>query len=488
MSTIWRTNSAPICAVLFLVVLQGCNHSPESWKVQPPPNVNPPRPYDVVTDNTNSIGATLNPKWGLQSASSGGNTKCNGQPYQSDCTKQPVVCDYPVFPTLPICFLGAEDKNFFGHADWAVAEYQGAIGWQNYATDLDYNFRLVTDKLIGTTPQNSQSIEMEMDSRELFDNFGDNPNWWWEKFALTADKMDFNGLDQQIHPSNPQTLACGAAIGVFNLDCDHGCRSEVHPIYALAIQLNEDPKSNDWAVLVRNWGDGGFCAAFDDQLQLQDMSLLLPVEFAAGPQKISVTEFVGTGGVGCPTVSYDSSRKGEVLRFALPPPESHGMAVMKVHMEWPDGAKIMSCPVANVENAEARIKAEAVSPTGKVAPEDRLRTLMQAVHLEHNPPQVRALMAQPAVKKALNVVAECNLEAAKPMAVAAVAPTAKRARLTIDETARKNNQQLLQRICEQYKSTNTPLPSDLSESCDWIRQHPSPPKPGSVKQCPKLSP
>jgi hypothetical protein len=29
----------------------------------------------------------------------------------------------------------------------------------------------------------------------------------------------------------------------------------------MAIQTDEDLQHNEWAVLVRNWGTGGFCAA-----------------------------------------------------------------------------------------------------------------------------------------------------------------------------------------------------------------------------------
>lgn len=473
MSTISCRTLALACLSLGLPLIQGCHHNPQTWTATPPPNANAPLPYDVVTDNTNSMGVTLNPKWGLQSAPSknaGDPPSCPGMPYQSSCTHQTVVKDPAVLPFLAICAFGATNFDFIGHADWSVAEYHGAIGWENYAADMDYNFRLVTDKLIGTTPENPDSIEMEMDSRELFDNFGNNPNWWWEKFALTADNMNFQELDRQIHPTNPTKLACGTAIGVFNLDCEHGCRSEVHPIYALAVQLDENPKSNDWAVLVRNWGNGGSCASFDDQLLLQDFSVLLPVDAPIAPVKASVQEFVGTGGVGCPAVSYDSSRKGEVLRFSLPPPESHGMAVMMVHMEWPEGAKTMSCPDVNVQTQEARLAAEAAKPSEKRNSEDRLQTLMQAVGLEQNPKQMRPLMMQPIQKQSQSVVADCSTEVGK--AQAQPTAVARRAQLPVDTVTQKNNQKLLQRICEKYASTNTALPPDLSKACDWIKQHP----------------
>lgn len=473
MSTTSRKTLASAYLFLGLLLFEGCHHSPQTWITTPPQNAAAPLPYDVVTDNTNSMGVTLNPKWGLQAAPSknvGDAPPCPGTPYDSGCTHQPVVKDPAILPMLAICSLGATNPDFIGHADWSVAEYRGAIGWENYAADLDYNFRLVTDKLIGTTPENPESIEMEMDSRELFDNFGDTRDWWWEKFALTADTMNFQELDGQIHPSNPAKLACGTAIGIFNLDCEHGCRSEIHPLYTLAVQLDENPKSNDWAVLVRNWGNGGSCASYDDRLQLQDISLLLPVNAPAAPVKVAVQEFVGTGGVGCPATSYDSSRKGEVLRFALPPPERHGMAVMKVHMEWPDGAKTMSCPDVNVQAQQARIAAEAAKPPEKTNSEARLRSLMQAVGLEQNPPQMRPLMMQPTEKKLLNVVADCSTEAGKPQQQRAAA--VHRAPLTVDTVTQKNNQKLVQRICEKYASTNTLLPPDLSKACDWIMQHP----------------
>ena len=473
MSTAWRKTFVLASVFLGLLLFEGCHHSPQTWSANPPKNANPPLPYDVVTDNTNSVGVTLNPKWGLQAPSSknvGDASPCPGMPYESGCTHQPVVKDPAIMPMLAICSLGATNPDFIGHADWSVAEYRGAIGWENYAADMDYNFRLVTDKLIGTTPENPDSIEMEMDSREVFDNFGDNGDWWWEKFALTADMMNFQELDRQIHPTNPAKLACGTAIGIFNLDCEHGCRSEVHPLYTLAVQLDENPKSNDWAVLVRNWGNGGSCAGYDDQLQQQDISVLLPADAPAAPVKVAVQEFVGTGGVGCPAVSYDPSRKGEVLRFTLPPPESHGMAVMKVHMEWPDGAKTMSCPGVNVQTQQARIAAEAAKAPEKRNAEDRLQSLMQAVGLEQNPQQMRPLMRQPAEKKLLNVVADCSTEAGK--ALPQRAGAVHRARLTIDAATQKNNQKLLQSICEKYASTNTPLPPDLSKACDWVKQHP----------------
>jgi hypothetical protein len=292
--------------------------------------------FDVVWTDESVNHAPLNPIWGSQKKSGKlPPAACTAEPYT--CTGQNPIKDRPAGLSELFCAAASGFAPFYGHADWGVVEYQGAIGWYNFNFwDGDYCWALKREKLEGVTrnnfpqdPKDPQFIELEFDSRETATNFGDNDNWWWPGLTHKAWdgvlKGSFDDLDSYLHPDGAgnakKYLACGVVTGVFGLDCDHGCRSEVHPVYTLALQTDENPQHNQWAVFVRNWGTGGFCSEWNDEVNGSRMEVLLPVTSSgSGGPEVTVEQFAGTAGVGCPTYGYIAGQ-GEELSFDLP--EAH---------------------------------------------------------------------------------------------------------------------------------------------------------------------
>jgi hypothetical protein len=73
-------------------------------------------------------------------------------------------------------------------------------------------------------------------------------------------------------------------IGLVGLDSAHTVYSELHPVYAMAIEMNSDPADNTWIVFARNTGNEGACAVEDHPLTcpqgggdaLRRLTLLIP--------------------------------------------------------------------------------------------------------------------------------------------------------------------------------------------------------------------
>jgi hypothetical protein len=393
--------AATLILLVCLGLAAGCRH-PKTWTMQPTSAPPPPelgngnddsKDYNVVWKQTSANKSPLNPEWGSQARTGHLPSQCGSdQPY--DCTGQKPVKDSPKGLNDAFCALAAIGQPFHGHADWGVAEFRGAIGWLNFNVfDGDYCWALQPDHLEGVTddnfpqnPKEPQFLELEFDSRETAPHFGDEPDAkWWPKLSDNALEGflsgSFDDLDKFLHPGSPEKekeyLACGVVTGLFGLDCDHGCRSEVHPVYTLALQTNEDPADNEWVVMVRNWGAGGFCSAWNDEVTAQQIVVNLPVTSDTGPTDVKIEQFAGTADVGCPTYGY-AAGEGEKLVFDLPAPtpEKQGMAVMVVKMQWPKDAKTMECNAVKVNDLR-KWRGDVVSGAKEMDVEGRLSRAMR---------------------------------------------------------------------------------------------------------------
>jgi hypothetical protein len=150
---------------------------------------------------------------------------------------------------------------------------------------------------------------------------------------------------------------------LFGLDCEHACRSEYHPIYAMAIEVDDRPDHNVWALFVRNWGDEGFCAQLNHELYLPDnrLRLTLPRVGARPTVVTQQTEFRSTvdGGIPFPDLAYDSNNQAVVLTFVLPEPRQRIVGEMLLQMNWPQGfGELPPTLVRGQEPAAAAIPAQ----------------------------------------------------------------------------------------------------------------------------------
>ena len=142
-----------------------------------------------------------------------------------------------------------------------------------------------------------------------------------EKHLYTGDKLPF-----------------GVVYGLFGLDCEHDCRSEYHPAYAVAIQVDDTNSTDTWAIFARNWGDEGFCSHLDHQLDIvgRPMQLLLSYNSPNPPSAITIqqaatsaenTEASSTSGQSqwCPSFTF-SKNEGEVMDIPLPASDQDGFS------------------------------------------------------------------------------------------------------------------------------------------------------------------
>lgn len=360
--------------LLFSVGLTGCflRRHPQPWTPDPiHTSVQAPGEFNVMWDQEDVNGFPANPYWEAQTPryqatlpplAGSQYASCVQQPYlkvpaqpgQEACTVQDTVIDTPdEFPNV-LCFFYL-DSEVHGHVDWTVASTAGYVSWLNLADDWDYNFRLIPEHQAtpprqerGITTNNNlvsngspaRYIEMEFASSEVADQFR---TPWWQGLSQLVDPLNLPELNKYIHPSDPSQNPFAVTVGLFGLDCEHGCRSEYHPVYALAIQLDESRSNNRWAIFVRNWGDEGFCSSLNHELNLPDqkMSLLLPWPGAKGlkaeVQQISTGATLPTTGL---LQDENGQGEGALVTFSLPKPSERGLSEVLLRLQWKGGAAV----------------------------------------------------------------------------------------------------------------------------------------------------
>jgi hypothetical protein len=392
----------PMCAfglawttIASVILLSGCPKKPQTWNPSPPYPSTAGKDFDLSWSKSDANGSPVNPEWAPQGQSPANFPpvkdspcqKSNKQPYDSQCSDQSgkLVLDTGTGLTGLACDLFGDRSSINGHVDWTVAGAQGSLGFLNFADDFDYNLLLLPDNDTGLTGNNNlvpngtqRYIEIEFDSLELVDRFG---TQWWQDFARLAAEGaqkggDFTDVEKHLHTGS--SFAFGVVYGVFGLDCEHGCRSEFHPAYAVAIQLDDTKDKNTWAIFARNWGNEGFCSHLHHQFNSggRAMQLLLPYISANPPSGITIQQAassaenpVGSSSGGqsqwCPSFTF-SKNQGEVIEIPLPPAAQLGLTEVVVQFTWPGDASPV--PSKNLEAASVLHMLQQKRGEAKIAP------------------------------------------------------------------------------------------------------------------------
>lgn len=503
-------------AVLTVLPFLAC--AKKQWRYTPPSAPAPSKDFDAHFDSAqlDPNGAARNVDWQPQLLGRIPNPDtCNdGQPYSSACTQNKPFQDQPDGLHEAFCFIGkltsgSPYQSFFGHADWMVSQFNGAIGWYNFGDDWDYDLFLIpgSDHLPpappapfnehGITTNNNhitddkspQYIEMEFDSNETNSAF---TKGWWNEFKTSGQDDDVAAMARLLHPDN-NNLACGSAVGLFGLDCDHGCRSELHPIYGLAIQRKEKADDNEWSIMARNWGTGGYCSQYNDQLAETNISLVLPYNSSQPPTSIEVKDFVSaantpTAKFGCPAVYFQNGQA--IVNLMLPPPEQQPVASFSLILQWPAGAEPVACTQLS-KNAPAIMSLSPEHP-GKPGPmrgEDYMGTLVRAAAQRQNPtlkrPQLEKdiLSAEPqsqarmqSFKKMAEVAppSPCDKTLTLTPGVPQPAPLKKIHRLQKDLPKQARDDATRNYICHSYRMKSFALPpgttqQDFNQACKGVK-------------------
>lgn len=86
----------------------------------------------------------------------------------------------------------------------------------------------------------------------------------------------------------------GSVIGLLGVDNAHDAHTELHPVYAVAVQTAAASERETWQVFARSWGTGGDCGGRLDH-RLDSSRLILPLPTGAGPWVSAQGRFLDHG-------------------------------------------------------------------------------------------------------------------------------------------------------------------------------------------------
>jgi len=284
--------------------------------------ITPPiKPLTVIVKERDNNGVPTNPVWNYQFTHSlkapdaspyfTGNVN-NFVPGKKCFTDDSIYIDPNKTRTS---FLGSDvcngDKGY-AHIDWYPITYTGEIKWQEYSgccnqssfwesqgcsagyTDNDYNFTMYrSDSALATSVDGVSNILLcEFDSKETVNRWKiDGAKTVWDTLRDYTEPLgwgsytssdDCEGLNKACNHLIGGRYAI--VIGLFGLDCVHGCYAELHPVYAMFIHLNGDATSDRWAFFVRNWGNEGYCGTSQHIWQTNQIQVFIPKPGASNVQ------------------------------------------------------------------------------------------------------------------------------------------------------------------------------------------------------------
>jgi hypothetical protein len=366
----------------------------------------PPPPtgaaFDLVFTDTDANDFPLDAQWSWQrdhGALPDADTQCFNLPNifsNPACTTQSPSIDEPSGWNAGFCAIGAA-HSIHGHVNWMPATWQGTVTWDGHSspgTDDDYNINLVPPMQHGLTVSNNGSIHSEFDSDETIDHFH---TPWWNTFHSAVDNGD----------ASARALIDGKTaifIGLAGLDCEHGCATEMHPVYAMAIHVNSDPQDDTWAIFVRNWGDEGYCSQDQHPLDTNRIAFMIPHAAASAVQvNVATTFLTNNAQLSGPGVSLVLGQ-GAIVEFNLPSPDAGARANGELHLQWTTGAagspaasaarSVLAARAASVIHHPPIVMTTHVATTAGIESEKRLDALVIQLPADKQA-AIKAALARP---------------------------------------------------------------------------------------------
>jgi hypothetical protein len=160
------------------------------------------------------------------------------------------------------------------HMNWFPVEYEGTLRRfekSSSVEDDDYNFIIYRpDRALETAGRGEAGIELEFDSDQTVDHW-DGTNTWWDAFHHNFVDTNAPAANDLIRDKN------AIVIGMLGLDVAHkDHHSELHPVYAMFVQLPLSPTEDRWAFFVRNWGDEGLCGPGEEPIPQNTIRVRIP--------------------------------------------------------------------------------------------------------------------------------------------------------------------------------------------------------------------
>jgi hypothetical protein len=305
--------------------------------------------------------------------------------------------------------------------------YEGTIHWGNhsyYLQDDEYSFALYRDDLAGMTKldvEKGDYLHSEFNSDQTVNYFH---TWYWDVLhqAVDADAGKGGIMSGTQVPPYTRTRALfdgkeAIVMGLYGLDCAHDCTAELHPVYALAIHVNDDLNDDVWAVFVRNWGDEGYCSSGQERIQ-PDQPFKFSFRFKRpGASAVSLIPGDTSDPQGQRTTAIDADfaspdtgwsapvlipSEGAVVTFFLPPSSRGNRINGMLHFKWsvtaPAGTPLpRPAPLAHfVTQTKLDDPEEEFGKTlAKLTPEQRANLERSLATPQPQPPSVRLAPRQP---------------------------------------------------------------------------------------------
>jgi len=310
-----------------------------------------PAPMDLVSSGSSDPNwMWLNPRWGIQQTVPGSLAdpkacfNLSGWFNNPACTVQRPGIDEPDGITWLICYAGSTTP-IEGHVNWYPATYTGPVYWSEQSwPDMDYNINLVPPSKNGLTRYNGSTIHTEFDARETIDHF---VTPWWKSFRGASDAGKRTMIDGR-------EAIVGGLVGT---DCEHDCYSEIHPVWALAVHVKNDPNDDVWAIFVRNFGNEGFCSKYQHLVNFSGHRFTFNIPWRAGASSVATT--TGTGfyaNLSGMSYSWGSTPGQKVsLTVQLLSPYSYPRVHGELHLRW-TGAALQAGDDAPAAAAEASLE------------------------------------------------------------------------------------------------------------------------------------
>ena len=384
----------------------------------PPPPV-PPYPFDLVYSEIDDTGLPLDPEWKSTKTapffSAPDPKQCGGaDPWQSPCTSQQVEINN----NKGLCPTG----KLGGHANFIPATYVGRLTWESHSLesqDDDYNFGLLPLIPQSPTPWITASddavagLHLEFSSDETIDHFN---TPWWKSFHDAVDSDDSRSIDNPLgQPRRELVSGTSHALamiqgnyaivsGLVGLDCAHSCGAEIHPLWALAIHVKDDPKDDTWAFFARNGGNEGYCGSKTELLNTTSFTFRLP--WRPGATLVDIAgqnfrwRFADTAGG-----TFDPEPgTGVLISFSLAPPGKGDRMNGELHLQWEGQpqAHFLEPVVANQSGTVKSVQADpeddpeiaAAVAFAKLTPQQRTLAL-QRLPLRDTTPDSQVSMLKP---------------------------------------------------------------------------------------------
>jgi hypothetical protein len=131
--------------------------------------------------------------------------------------------------------------------------------------------------------------------------------------------------------------------GLFGIDVEHNPHSELHPVWALAMRVKDDPNDETWAIFLRNWGDEGYCSSLTHRLYLVENRFTFRLPWRPNATSVTVNGAATKWATNDPqqvlgpSIATDVGH-GVLVTFAFPPPEAGALLDGELHLQWSQAA------------------------------------------------------------------------------------------------------------------------------------------------------